>query len=62
MSSEAYPGQRLKASVSRIAPSVDPTRGTVEVDLDIVDASELRPDMTMAVEIEVGRTASALVR
>ena len=61
VSSEAYPGQRLKASVSRIAPSVDPTRGTVEVDLDIADESDLRPDMTMTVEIEVGRTPSALV-
>lgn len=61
VSSEAFPDQRLEASISRIAPSVDPVRGTVEVDLDIVDESELRPDMTMTVEIEVGRTSSALV-
>jgi HlyD family secretion protein len=61
VSSEAFPDQRLEASVSRIAPSVDPVRGTVEVDLDIVDESDLRPDMTMTVEIEVGRTSSALV-
>ena len=61
VSSEAFPEQRLEASISRIAPSIDPVRGTVEVDLDIDDESDLRPDMTMTVEIEVGRTASALV-
>ena len=61
VSSEAFPTQRLAATVSRIAPSVDPVRGTVEVDLDIEDESDLRPDMTMTVEIEVGRTARALV-
>ena len=61
VSSEAFPGQRLPASIRRIAPSVDPIRGTVEVDLDIEDESDLRPDMTMTVEIEVGRKESALV-
>ena len=61
VSSEAFPGQRLPASIGRIAPSVDPIRGTVEVDLDIEDESDLRPDMTMTVEIEVGRKESALV-
>ena len=61
VSSEAFPEQRLEASISRIAPSVDPVRGTVEVDLDIDDETDLRPDMTMTVEIEVGRTSSALV-
>ncbi len=61
VSAEAFPGQRLAATISRIAPSVDPMRGTVEVDLDIDDESDLRPDMTMTVEIEVGRKDSALV-
>ena len=61
VSSEAFPEQRLGASISRIAPSVDPVRGTVEVDLDIEDETDLRPDMTMTVEIEVGRTSSALI-
>jgi len=61
VSSEAFPEQRLGASISRIAPSVDPVRGTVEVDLDIDEETDLRPDMTMTVEIEVGRTSSALV-
>ena len=61
VSSEAFPEQRLGASISRIAPSVDPVRGTVEVDLDVEDETDLRPDMTMTVEIEVGRTSSALI-
>lgn len=61
VSAEAFPEQRLQASISHIAPSVDPIRGTVEVDLDIDDESDLRPDMTVTVEIEVGRKASALV-
>jgi HlyD family secretion protein len=61
VSAEAFPDQRLQASVRRIAPSIDPMRGTVEVDLDIEDESDLRPDMTVTVEIEVGRKASALV-
>lgn len=61
VSAEAFPEQRLQASIRRIAPSVDPVRGTVEVDLDIDDQTGLRPDMTMTVEIEVGRAESALV-
>ena len=60
VSSEAFPGQRLPASIRRIAPSVDPIRGTVEVDLDIEDESDRRPAMTTTVEIEVGRMARAL--
>jgi len=61
ISAEAFPDQRLDASISRIAPSVDPIRGTVEVDLAIEDELDLRPDMTVTVEIEVGRTESALL-
>ncbi|MFK7999672.1 MAG: efflux RND transporter periplasmic adaptor subunit [Polyangiales bacterium] len=115
VSPEAFPERRIRARVARIAPSVDPTRGTIEIDLTIEDeeaADEsqspsddsaqpeagaeadvaesdnaddevvggdgasleesipqapgpaertLRPDMTVAVEVEVGRTADALV-
>ncbi|MGB8221140.1 MAG: hypothetical protein WCF10_01075, partial [Polyangiales bacterium] len=57
----AFPEQRVDASIDRIAPSVDPVRGTVEVDLGIEDESDLRPDMTVTVEIEVGRSPSALL-
>lgn len=61
ISAEAFPDQRVGATIDRIAPSVDPIRGTVEVDLAIVDESDLRPDMTVTVEIEVGRAPSALL-
>ena len=61
ISAEAFPDQRVDASISRIAPSVDPIRGTVEVDLAIENELDLRPDMTVTVEIEVGRTESALL-
>ncbi len=61
ISAEAFPDQRVDASISRIAPSIDPIRGTVEVDLAIEDELDLRPDMTVTVEIEVGRTESALL-
>jgi HlyD family secretion protein len=61
VSAEAFPDQRLDASIDRIAPSVDPVRGTVEVDLGIADEANLRPDMTVTVEIEVGRAESALL-
>ena len=61
ISAEAFPDQRVDASIARIAPSIDPIRGTVEVDLSIDDELDLRPDMTVTVEIEVGRAPSALV-
>ncbi|NNK42884.1 MAG: efflux RND transporter periplasmic adaptor subunit [Deltaproteobacteria bacterium] len=61
VSAEAFPDQRVDASIARIAPSIDPVRGTVEVDLTIDDELDLRPDMTVTVEIEVGRVQSALL-
>ncbi|NNE18272.1 MAG: efflux RND transporter periplasmic adaptor subunit [Myxococcales bacterium] len=61
ISAEAFPDQRVDASIARIAPSIDPVRGTVEVDLAIDDELDLRPDMTVTVEIEVGRVESALL-
>ncbi|MCO4761318.1 MAG: efflux RND transporter periplasmic adaptor subunit [Myxococcales bacterium] len=61
VSPEAFPDRRLAAKVVFIAPSVDPARGTVEVKLSIVNQTDLRPAMTVAVEIEVKRAARALV-
>jgi HlyD family secretion protein len=61
-SAEAFPDRRFGAKVSFIAPAVDPTRGTIEVRLGILDApSYLRPAMTLSVEIEVARKDDALV-
>jgi HlyD family secretion protein len=48
--------------VTYIAPSVDPQRGTVEVRLDVPEPPPyLRPDMTVSVNIEVGRRPAARV-
>lgn len=62
VSPDAFPDRRLPAKVARIAPSVDPQRGTVEVTLTLDEpAEELRPDMTVSVEVELGRADDALV-
>jgi HlyD family secretion protein len=61
VSPEAFPKRRISARVDRIAPSVNPLRGTVEVRLALDEEAELRPDMTVAVEIELGRVEAALV-
>lgn len=62
VSPEAFPHRRLPAKVARIAPSVDPQRGTIDVTLTLdVPSEELRPDMTVSVEVELGRATDALV-
>ena len=60
---DAFPGQRLAATVLRIAPAVDAQRGAVEVklSLDQPPPAFLREDMTLSVEVETGRRERALV-
>lgn len=59
---DAYPNQPFAATVNFIAPSVDPSRGTVDVRLAVPDAPAfLREDMTVSVNIETGRRDQALV-
>ena len=61
---EAFPDRPVTAQVSRIAPGVDASRGTVEVRLTItgeVDDVALRPDMTATVEVLLGERDEALV-
>jgi HlyD family secretion protein len=61
-SADAFPDQRFDATVTWIAPAIDPERGTVEVRLEVPEPPDyLRADMTVSVEIEVGRTEDALV-
>ncbi|NNM33371.1 MAG: efflux RND transporter periplasmic adaptor subunit [Gemmatimonadetes bacterium] len=61
-SADAFPKQTFEASVSLVAPSVDPTQGTVEVRLAVPAPPDyLLPDMTVSVNIETGRRPSALV-
>lgn len=61
-SADAFPDSIFAARITRVAPAVDPARGTIEVDL-LVDRPPtfLRPDMTVSVDIEVARRESALV-
>jgi HlyD family secretion protein len=59
---DAFPGRPFGASVSWIAPAVDPARGTIEVRLAVPEPPAfLRPDMTVSVNVEVGRKAEALL-
>lgn len=60
-SADAYPERRFDAEVAWIAPAVDPRRGTIEVRLTLpTPIPELRPDMTVSVEVEVARAEEAL--
>ncbi len=59
---EAARDQKLDAEVQWIAPAVDPQRATIEVRLVVRNAPPfLRPDMTVSVDLEVGRKSGALV-
>jgi HlyD family secretion protein len=59
---DAFPDRVFPARVAYIAPAVDLSRGTVEVKLDVADPPPfLRPDMTVSVNVEVGRDPAALV-
>ncbi|GAB2667234.1 efflux RND transporter periplasmic adaptor subunit [Arenimonas aestuarii] len=59
---DAFPSQPFPATVHFIAPSVDPSRGSVDVRLAVSPAPEyLRQDMTVSVNIETGRRERALV-
>ena len=61
-SSDAFPGQVFEARVAFVAPSVDPSRGTVEVRLEVPKPPPvLLADMTVSVNVDVGRKAEALV-
>ncbi|TPV94821.1 MAG: efflux RND transporter periplasmic adaptor subunit [Myxococcales bacterium FL481] len=61
-SAEAFPEQVFNATLSYIAPSVDPARGTVELRLDVKDPPiRLRTDMTVSVDIVVAEQADALL-
>ena len=58
---DAYPEQKFDAVVSYINPGVDITRASVEVKLDVAKPpAYLIQDMTVSVDIEVGRSDKAL--
>ena len=59
---DAYPTRVFAARISLIVPKIDPLRGTVDVRLTVDPVPDfLRQDMTVSVNIETGRRASALV-
>ena len=60
-SADAYPEKRFAATVSYMNPGVDAQRGTVEVKLLVREPPPyLRQDMTVSVDIEVGRSPDAI--
>ena len=61
-SADAYPDKRFAAEVSYINPGIDITRASVEVKLTAPEPpAYLRQDMTVSVDIEVGRRNDALI-
>jgi len=61
-SADAFPGQRFDAELVYINPGVDALRGSVEVKLRVPHPPAfLRQDMTVSVDIEVGRRADTVV-
>jgi HlyD family secretion protein len=61
-SADAFPDSVFTARITRVAPAVDPARGTIDVDL-VVDRPPafLRPDMTVSIAVETARRDAALV-
>ncbi len=60
-SSEAFPGERFKATLYYVSPAVDVTRGSVEARFRVPEPpSHLRADMTVSIDIGVARKERAL--
>lgn len=61
VSADAYPKQNFEANLIYINPSVDPTKGSVEVKLAVPNPpAYLAQDMTVSAEIEVARRQQAV--
>lgn len=61
-SADAFPQRTFDATINYIAPAVDAQRGSIEVRLAVPKPpAELRPDMTVSVDLTVATKASALV-
>ncbi len=61
-SADAFPQEWFEAEVSYVAPSVELSRGTVEVRLRVAKPpAYLRPDMTVSVDLSVASKRAALV-
>jgi HlyD family secretion protein len=61
-SADAYPDERMKATLVYINPGIDISRASVEAKLRVEDPpAYLRQDMTVSVDIETARRAATLV-
>ncbi len=61
-SADAFPRERFAAELVYINPGIDALRGSVEVKLRVPSPPEyLRQDMTVSVDIEIARSAGAVV-
>jgi HlyD family secretion protein len=61
-SADAYPDERMKATVVYINPGIDISRASVEAKLKVEDPpAYLRQDMTVSVDIETARRTATLV-
>ena len=61
-SADAFPNLRFAAELEYINPGIDPLRGAVEVKLRVPRPPDyLRQDMTVSVDIEVGRSANTVI-
>lgn len=61
-SADAYPERSFAAEVISISPGVDLARGTVDVKLRVSDPpDDLKTDMTLSVELQVGKSEGVLV-
>lgn len=59
---DAYPARPFPATVTFIAPRIDPQRGTVDIRLTVSPTPDfLRQDMTVSVNVETGRRERAIV-
>jgi HlyD family secretion protein len=62
VSADAYPAQSFPAELFYVNPGIDPVRGSVEVKLRVSHPpAYLRQDMSVSVDIEVGRRHDVLV-
>ena len=61
-SADAFPDQKFDAVISYINPGIDIARASVEVKLNVkAPPAFLRQDMTVSVDIEVGRRNNSLI-
>lgn len=59
---DAFPERVVAARVSFLAPAVDPARGTLAVDLELLEPADfLRQGMTVSASIETGRRDAAVL-